>query len=237
VSTRLPPILVTVLIAGGGGIVYGLLLTWFTASLRRRTSASSPLPRKTFHVAIFTAAAPVLLFFGFWGVVIYGVSISLLVFLAFRTGRGGALYDVLARADDGPAQRRYILLPHVSTALGGLLAVLLVGSFGAVGFLVCGWGDAAGEPVGRVWGRHPYRVLIGENGRTRSVEGSAAVFFAGSLGGWAALGMMGQGPLVALAVGLVCGLVGAVAEGLSSHGTDNLFMQLLPALTAWWLLG
>jgi phytol kinase len=218
--------------------VYGALLAWTAGRVVRVVPASSPYPRKVFHVGIFTGAAPVHLIFGFWGLVLYGVGISMQVLYSYWRGREGALYRVLARPEDGPAQRRYIFLPLVSTALGGLSSVLLVGSFAVVGFLVCGWGDAAGESVGSRWGLHRYPVpAFGGKRRTRSLEGSAAVLLAGSLGAWGALGLLGFSPLSAIGVGCLCGLVGALTEAVSSHGTDNLFTQLLPALSAWWILG
>ena len=53
-----------------------------------------------------------------------------------------------------------------------------LGSYAAVGYLVAGWGDAVGEPVGTRFGRHPYRVPFTRR-RARgphASKGSMAVF-------------------------------------------------------------
>jgi phytol kinase len=202
------------------------------------SEVSRSLSRKVFHAGIFTGAVPAQLLQGFWGVVVYGSVISLIVLFALWQGPGLPFYDALARPGDGDASRRYVLTPLVSTALGGLLAALLVGSFAVVGYLVCGWGDAVGEPVGKRWGRHRYSSpLTSECRRTRSFEGSLAVFLAGSLGAGVALGLLDFSFPQALGIGFVCGTAGAVVEALSGPGTDNLWVQLLPALLAWRFLG
>ncbi|MGW8267528.1 MAG: hypothetical protein ACWGSQ_14270, partial [Longimicrobiales bacterium] len=102
-----------------------------------------------------------------------------------------------------------------------------------------GWGGGAGKLVGRVWGERTYAPLLsGGDAPARTVEGSLAVLFAAFLGAWAALGLLGYPPLPALGIGFLAGLVGAVNEGLGGGwGVDNLWLQLLPSLTAWWFLG
>jgi phytol kinase len=194
--------------------------------------------RKAFHVAVFTGAVPAHLSLGFWGVVVYGSVLAGFVLVSLGEGEGAALYDVLARAEDGAARRRFVVVPLVATALGGLVGVLLVGDFAIVGYLVCGWGDALGEWVGKRWGRHRYASpLAREAGHSRSLEGSAAVFAAGGVGAALALLLLGVSLPSALGVGMVCGGIGAVAEGLSGHGTDNFWVQVLPTLVAAGLLG
>ena len=64
--------------------------------------------------------------------------------------------------------------------------------------------------------------------------GSAAVLLVGW--GAAVVGLAGQIPLSeAVSIGLVVALVGAVVEGLSNHGLDNLTIQIATSLTALWL--
>lgn len=203
-----------------------------------RADRRGPSARKALHVLIFTGAVPAQLLGGFWGVMIYGGVVALLIFLSALRGAGSLLYDALARPQDGAAEARYVFLPLLATALGGLLSLLLVGSFAVVGYLVCGWGDAAGEVVGTRWGRHRYASpLARTTSPRRSLEGSAAVLVAGSGGAWVALLLLGFSPLPAAGAAVVCGLVGALAEALSSHGTDNFPVLLVPSLAAWWLLG
>jgi dolichol kinase len=212
------------------------------ARLSSGLSAGKPeilgLGRKSFHIGIFTGAAPAQLLLGFWGVVIYGATIALLVLLALLRGQKSLLFRVLGREEDAEQKAPLIFFPLAATALGGLLSVLLVGNFAVVGYLVCGWGDGAGELVGRTLGQHPYSPIFSFGRRPRrTLEGSLAVFVFGFLGAWAALGLLHYSPPQALGVGLVCGLTGMVGEALSGKGTDNLWAQLLPSLVAWWILG
>ena len=46
-------------------------------------------------------------------------------------------------------------------------------------FLSVGLGDGLAEPVGRIWGKHKYKVraMCTSKRYTRSLEGSAVVFF------------------------------------------------------------
>jgi phytol kinase len=196
------------------------------------------IPRKVLHVGIFAGAVPAQLLLGFWGVVTYGVVISIIVLAGFFQGPGLPFHRALARPEKGRDSHHSVLTPLVSTALGGLAAVLLVGHFAAVGYLACGLGDAAGEPVGRRWGRHRYRSFPwNKNAHRRSVEGSLAVFGAGSFGAAIALGLIDFSFPQALIVGFACGAAGAIGEGLSGRGTDNFWVQILASLTAWGLLG
>ena len=219
-------------------LVYGFLLNRLASLFSRWAPDAQGLDRKTFHVGIFTGAAPSQLLLGFWGVVVYGSTIALLVLVAYWRGERSDLFRKLARGEGGGERRLLIILPLSATALGGLLGVLLVGQFSIVGYLVCGWGDAAGEIVGRGWGRRPYSppFSLGRTA-TRSLEGSMAVLAMGFLGAWAALGLLGYSPLQSVGVGLACGLLGAGAEAVSGKGTDNLWVQLFPSIVAWWLLG
>lgn len=180
---------------------------------------------------------PAQLLLGFWGVVLYGVTMGALVLVAALRGEDASLHGVLFRGVEGEG-RATVLVPLGATALGGLLALLLVGDFAMVGYLTCGWGDAGGEMVGRRWGRTSWtRFLPGSIASHRSLEGSLGVLVLGFLGGWVVLGVMGYGLMPALGGGLMAGSVGAVSEALSWKGTDNLWVQLLPSLASWWLLG
>ena len=99
-----------------------------------------------------------------------------------------------------------------------------------MGYLVCGSGDAVGEPVGTRWGRHPYRVpSLSGVPALRTLEGSLAVFLVGSAA--ASLGLLAQGNAAghALLVGSACGLGGALVEAISNHGIDNFTTQVAAA--------
>ncbi len=218
---------------------YGLLLTGILGRLGSGAYLPSGLRRKAFHAGIFTGAVPAQLLLDFWGVVLYGSVISALVVLSLLRGPGSVLYGILVREEDGEDGSRLIVLPLLSTAFGGLMSVFLVGAFAVVGYLVCGWGDAAGEIIGRRWGQRRFTppFSVGRRRHARTMEGSAAVLFVGVLAAIPGLLLLGVSILPALGVGLVVGMVGALAEGLSGHGTDNFWVQLAPSITAWWLVG
>jgi phytol kinase len=223
---------------GGAALVFGLLLGTLSGRMARSEGPARGLSRKVFHIGIFTGAAPAQLCLGFWGVVLYGTVIGALVAQARVRGERAFLFRALARDGEAGDGRRQILAPLAATVVGGILSLFLVGPFAVVGYLVCGWGDGMGEIVGRRWGRRRYGSLpLNRRRSVRTVEGSLAVLGGGFLGGWAALDLLGYPLLLSVGVGLLAGTVGAVSEGLSPEGTDNLWVQLFPSLVSWWLLG
>lgn len=195
--------------------------------LRAALGARVPYTRKAFHFTIFTFAAVVQAVWGGPGVVVFGAVVALFVLHAVWRGEGHAVYDTLARPADAPHARLFIIAPLITTAVGGVAANLLFGDLALVGYLVAGWGDAAGEPVGVRWGRHRYRVPSMAGVRaTRSAEGSAAVALAGSAAVVLAMVLMGADVRTATRIAIVAGLAGALVEAVSPHGLDNFTVQL-----------
>lgn len=223
----------TALWVGAIALGYGVIAAAIAAWLRVRRGVRTPYTRKTFHFLIITCTLLIQLEWGVTGVVAYGSVIALLVLYACWRGSGFAFYEALARPSDEPHRTRYILIPLITTALGGLLANILFPSFAQVAYLAVAWGDAVGEPVGTRWGRHRYRVpsLFGVSA-TRSIEGSAAVWLATSAAAAIALVLAGEGPQRALGAALVIGAAGAIAEAVSHHGLDNLTIQVVTAAVA-----
>ncbi|HKJ01957.1 MAG TPA: hypothetical protein VJ997_05865, partial [Longimicrobiales bacterium] len=219
------------------GLVWGGMVGWVAAGLRRR-GVRVPYTRKTFHFGIFTGAAVIHALGGLPATVAYGTAVAGLVLLAVARGQGSGLYEALARETDRPRRSLFIVVPLLTTAVGGLLSALMAGPFAAVGYLVAGWGDAVGEPVGARWGRHTYRVpSLGGVPATRSWEGSAAVLAASWLAAWGALAALGASWGEALAVGAAVSAVATVVEAFSPHGTDNLTVQMVASAVALWLTG
>ena len=205
--------------------------------LRTRRGVRAPYTRKIFHFVIISAAGAVQLIWGLPGVVVFGSVTALLVLYAVWRGDGFPFYEAMARPSDAPHRRLFILIPLATTALGGVLANLFFAPFAPVGYMVTGWGDAVGEPVGTRWGRHRYQVpsLAGVPA-TRSIEGSAAVFVVGTSAALLALLGMGLPIPAALGTALACGLAGTAVEAFSSHGLDNLTVQVAAAGVAWAIL-
>jgi len=227
VALTLAPIFLAAALAAG----------WLAGYLRVSVGVRTPYTRKVFHFLIFTMASVVQLTKGLSAVMLFGSVVALVVLYAVARGDGHPLYEALARPSDAPRRTLFVLVPLATTALGGLLANVFFGPTAFLGYLVGGWGDAVGEPVGTAWGRHRYTVpsLAGVPA-TRSLEGSAAVLVAGSMAASLGLAFTGVAPVQALAVGSCCGAVGAVVEAVSHHGTDNLTIQLAASGTAFFLL-
>ncbi|MDA0329937.1 MAG: hypothetical protein O2958_13140 [Gemmatimonadetes bacterium] len=211
-------------VVGSGGAI-------FVASLRGR-GVRVAYTRKIFHFLVFTTAAVVHVVWALPGTVVFGAVIAGMVLAAVLSGEGQPFYEALARDSDRPHRTLFILVPLLTTAIGGLASALLAGPFAAVGYLAAGWGDAVGEPVGARWGRHPYRVpsLAGVPA-TRTLEGSAAVFVVASAGSMLAVWTLGAGG-ASWWVGLICGAAAAVVEAASNHGLDNLTVQVAASLVA-----
>jgi phytol kinase len=148
-------------------------------------------------------------------------------------GEGDRLYEALARPSDAPHRTLFVLVPLATTALGGVAANLLAPGYGYVGYLVAGWGDALGEPVGTRWGRHRYRVpTLAGVPATRSLEGSGAVLAGGFAAALAGLLFAGIEPQSAVRAAALAAVAGAAVEAGSSHGLDNLTVQAAAALVA-----
>lgn len=205
--------------------------------MRARRNVRAPYTRKVFHFLIFTMAAAVHLVWGLPGVVVFGGVVAAAVLFATWRGDGFAFYEAMARPTDAPHRTLFVLVPLATTALGGLTSNLLFADMAFVGYLVAGWGDAVGEPVGTRWGRHRYRVpsLAGVPA-TRSLEGSGAVLVTSAAAALIGLLLAGVPLQRAAAIGLACGAVGAAVEAVSSHGLDNFTVQVAGAGIAFWLV-
>lgn len=214
-------------------IAYAGLAAALAAHLKAARGVRTPYTRKIFHFAIFTAAGLLQIVFGLPAVVIFGSVTSLFVLHAVWRGDGFPFYEALARPTDAPRRTLFILIPLVTTALGGITANVLFPAWAFVGYLVCGWGDAVGEPVGTRWGRHRYSVpsMLGVPS-TRSLEGSLAVFAAGTLATAAALALQQAAPADIARIALGAGLAGALVEAISTHGLDNFTVQVAASAAA-----
>jgi len=228
------------MIAAGAplALIYACAAAALAAWMRTRRGVRAPYTRKVFHFLIISAVALIQLAWGLPGVSVFGGVVALVVLYAVFRGDGFAFYEALARPTDAPHRTLFILVPLATTALGGVLANVFFAPFAPVGYMVTGWADAVGEPVGTRWGRRRYRVpsLAGVPA-TRSLEGSSAVFVTGVAAAAVVVALMGFPPAVALRAGLLCGAAGALVEAVSSHGLDNLTVQVATAGVAWALLG
>jgi phytol kinase len=227
----------TALMAAPLLFAYGAGAAALAGWLRARRGVRTPYTRKIFHFLIFTAACVLQVKAGLPYVMLFGGLVSLIVLFAVYRGEGFSFYEALARPTDRPHRTLFVMVPLVTTAAGGLLSNLLFPAFAHVGYLVGGWGDAVGEPVGTAVGRHRYTVpsLAGVPA-TRSLEGSSAVLLMGAAAATLALWAGGLPLGTAALAGACCGLAGAAVEAFSSHGLDNLTVQVVAAGVAWLIL-
>ncbi len=188
--------------------------------------------RKTFHLCIFTMAAVLQLTFGLGAVVWFGVLTAFAVVYAVWKGDNFPFYEAMARQSDAPKRSLFILVPLITTALGGVISNIFFGQFASIGYLVGGFGDAIGEPVGARWGKHRYNVLsIGGIKATRSYEGSAAVWLISLICATLGIYLLESDWLIVPA--LLTATTATCAEAISSHGLDNLTIQVAASGTAY----
>lgn len=220
----------TVLAVAPIAALFTVLAAALAGWLRTRRGVRAPYTRKIFHFIILSAALLVQLRWGLAGTIVYGGIVATGVLLAVARGAGNPFYEALARDTDAPHRTLFIMIPLATTALGGMLANALFPAWAHVGYMVVGWGDAVGEPVGTARGRHRYRVMsLAGVPATRSLEGSAAVLVASIAAAAIALLVSGTSPRAAAAAALAIGAGSTVVEAVSNHGLDNLTIQLAAA--------
>lgn len=211
------------------------------AARLKQKGIRTPYTRKSFHFVIFSFAGILQYYYGLHAVSLMGSFVFILVIIGVIQGNKWWFYKALARETDAPHQKKFIILPLLATATGGILSNIFFPGTAYIGYFVGGWGDAIGEPVGTRWGKHRYTVptLFGVRA-TRSLEGSAAVMLLSTA---IAAVCLYQTPAFHLSIetsllyGLICGIAAAAVEAASSHGLDNLTMQLCAAGILHWLVG
>ena len=178
--------------------------------------------RKVFHFSVFTGVSLLRWQVDTGAVVVFGCCVFAWVVWATLRGPKSGLYLAMARPSDAPQEKLHILAPLVGTAAGGVIGQLIAGNLAVVGYLVAGWGDAVGEPVGIRWGRHRYRVpAFGIPMAERSLEGSLAVFVASGLAAATALTFLGQETSAVISSSLLIAAAATLIEAASPHGWDN----------------
>jgi phytol kinase len=211
----------------------GYLAGWLKVRCHVRTNYT----RKLFHVTLFTLGAVFGAAYGTRVAVLLGVFVVIYGIVAIARGADNIFYEGLAREQDAPHRTFYMIVPFIAAALGALVNNIAFPRCALIGYLVVGWGDAFGEPVGARFGKHRYPVPSFLGVRcTRSAEGTLAVFGATAIACFLAvwllrLGSVAQGLWAALLIGATTTIV----EALSPHGIDNFTTQVLAGALAWQL--
>lgn len=227
-------VLVVAPVASAFIILWSLLSGWLKTAKGLKTGYT----RKIFHFGIFTMAGVLQVCIGLPAVVLFGVLTSAWVMFAVLRGDGFPFFEAIARETDIPRRGFFVIIPLISTALGGVLSNILFPGFAVVGYLVAGWGDAIAEPVGVRFGKHKYKVpSLGGVPAVRSLEGSSAVLIAGFAACFTSLIIIGLSPISALLTAFVVAISATLIEAISNHGIDNLTVQIVASGVAFYLSG
>ncbi len=224
-----------IVVGGPIGLVWSYLCLYFSGVLKRDYELQTGYTRKIFHFLIFASAALIHTIWDTSIVCLFGGMASIIIFYAIVRGPGNLLYEAMAREKDAPHRTYFIVAPYFATLVGGLTSNILFGEVAVVGYLVTGFGDAIGEPVGTRFGKHRYRVPSFRGVKTtRSYEGSAAVLVACAIA--IALGIVFSSTLELSAKSVLMIPVLAIActflEAISPHGWDNATLQIIPSFVA-----
>ena len=225
----------TIIILGAlVALVWSYSCLSLAAHLKTMVRLRTGYTRKLFHVLIFTTAVFVQAIGGFWAVCVFGSTVALVVGFAVFRGQGDRLYEALAREQDGPDRTYYIVVSYFATMIGGMTSNIIFGPLAVVGYLVGGLGDAAGEPAGVRWGRHPYKISLNGAIVNKTFEGSLAVLAASVVALLIGVAISPQlsfdlrSLIVVPLIALICTLV----EAFSPRGWDNVPMQVVPTVLA-----
>ena len=216
-------------------LYWSVACLWIAARMKQRWTLKTGYSRKVFHFLTFLSAGVLQLSSGLAAVCLFGGMTTLVLAYALWRGAGHAFYEALARERDAPYRTHYIVASYAATLIGGLVSNMVAGPFALCGYLVCGFGDAAGEPIGARWGRHWYRVPTRAGTSVqRSLEGSTGVFLVSTIALLVGLGML-FGFAAALHVWPAVVTIAAACtaiEALSPHGWDNATLQISASLLA-----
>jgi phytol kinase len=220
-------------------IISIFIFLYISGTLKLTKKLKTNYTRKVFHILVFTEVSVVGYFFGFQAVMLYGGITGLILILVLYLGDGHVFFEGLAREQDVPFRKFYIGIPFLMTAIAGILNNYLFFEFALVGYLVAGWGDAAGEPFGVRFGKHKYKVpTIRKVYCERSIEGSTAILLVSAFGAGLALFLIGFTTwYLILGVAILAGGITALVEAVSPHGIDNLTTQFGSAMVCYLLLG
>jgi phytol kinase len=216
-------------------IIVIILTAYLAGILKLKFHVKTNYTRKIFHFIIFSAAGVIGIFSGLQGVIVFGSVAGIFIMIIINFGIGNLFYEGLAREQDSPHRSFYLIVPFVATAAGGFLNNLLIGQFAIIGYLVAGWGDAAGEPVGVRFGKHKYKVpTVAKVVCYRTYEGSLAIFIVSTTAIVIVMTQVLKIPVLpAVGVGLIAGLITSIVEAISPHGIDNFTTQFFSAMSAY----
>jgi phytol kinase len=208
-------------IALGIAFLYVAIILALGEGLRRGLKLSVEFTRKFVHVGVGMIAFPIVVLFQSWQfavipplvfIVVNYISYRRQIFSGMETGEKGQLGTVYFPISFS------ILIPLLWSQPALLVASLMPMT----------WGDAFAAILGKRFGAHKFVVF----NRTRSVEGSLAMFAFSFTATFLALAALSVAqPLAAsLALAFAAALVATIVEAFSPWGIDNLTVPLVSAV-------
>ena len=219
------------------GFILGM--NYFAGWLKREKGWKTNYTRKITHVSNFSYLMVLTFFGGYTATLIFALLMMAYGIVIIVAGEGNIFYEAVAREQDAPFGAFYVIMPTVATMIAVLMNRAFFGAFANLGYLVSGWGDAAGEPIGVRFGKHRYKIpTLTGIACTRSYEGSAAVFVMSTFAATLSLITLLDEPWhVALIGGFAAGIGGTLVEAVSPHGFDNFTIQVASVAVAWAVVG
>ena len=221
-------------------IIFALLNTLFVAALMRirvRFRLPPKTSRKIYHIFIFTAAWFIQTFLGFIALAVFAGIILLMAFDMLFIRKDKSLMLSMSATPTHffrKTKNWHIIVPFCMTALGGILTNIFFTPFAPIGYLVVGWGDAAGSLIGKNIGKHPYTInLFGKYKTEKTIEGSIGVYIFSALAILVGLLFLGFAFSYALLAAIFLGLIITLIEAISPLYSDNFTIQLITALMLW----
>ena len=214
-------------------------MNYFAGWLKRAKGWNTGYTRKITHVSNFTYLMVLTFFGGYTATLIFALMMIAYGIGIIVLGDGNIFYEAVAREKDAPYRAFYIIMPTVATMLAVLMNRAFFGAYANLGYLVSGWGDASGEPIGVRFGKHKYKIPTLTGIRcTRSYEGSAAVFVMSLVAAVLSLvTLLGEPPEIAVVAGLAAAAGGTLVEAVSPHGFDNFTIQVASVAVAAGVVG
>ena len=215
-------------IFGPLNLLFIIGINYLAGWLKREKGWKTNYTRKITHISNFTYLMALTFFGGYTASFIFGILMILYGTVIILLGDGNIFYEAVAREQDHPYRAFYLIMPSVVTILAVLMNRTFFGEYANLGYLVAGWGDAVGEPIGVRFGKHRYKVpTLTGIACTRSIEGSLAVFLMGSFAAtFSLVTLLSVSLPLAIVAGLIAGFGATLVEAISFHGIDNFTIQV-----------
>src|SRR3954468_11876647 len=98
--------------------VFAALLSAFM----KRKGIRTPYTRKSFHFVIFSIAGILQYYYGLQAVSLLGGIVYIIVVISVIAGKKWWFFKALARETDWPHEKKFIILPLMATAAGGIIS-------------------------------------------------------------------------------------------------------------------